>query len=252
MSAGADAFVKAFAVCRRKHLGAKFNVKGQPSTEPAPWRRLHVVVTCLGPPAFKLRNPPPPQLVWSSAFTCGSQVPMCKCLRRQRMMSRTHVSPLLLQDLLSTCATCGVAEAEADVVDLCETACDVAADLLGLTDDQVLSLAELLEGSSSDCEFATRCRMPSKRSGWKGRSLPGVLRISVTQRVLRQFKRRIDGAHGAQGLMPPLPTPMPPLFPMPFANSLPMASNSLWPEEAHEPQARRAVQFLCFFSELCC
>ncbi|CAE7541219.1 unnamed protein product [Symbiodinium natans] len=128
---------------RRKHLGAKFNVKGQPSTEPAPWRRLHVVVTC-----------PNVQML---------------------------------------------AKAEADVVDLCETACDVAADLLGLTDDQVQDAFEKI-------------------------------------RVERQESTRIDGAHGAQGLMPPLPTPMPPLFPMPFANSLPMASNSLWPEEAHEPQ----------------
>ncbi|CAE7878900.1 unnamed protein product [Symbiodinium microadriaticum] len=66
---------------RRKHIGAKFSVKGQPSTEPAPWRRLHVVVMC-----------PTAQML---------------------------------------------AKAQADVVDLCETACDVAADILGLTDDQV-------------------------------------------------------------------------------------------------------------------
>lgn len=66
---------------RRKHVGAKFSVKGQPSTEPAPWRRLHVVVTC-----------PTTQML---------------------------------------------AKAQADVVDLCETACDVAADILGLSDDQV-------------------------------------------------------------------------------------------------------------------
>ncbi|CAE7653150.1 unnamed protein product [Symbiodinium sp. CCMP2592] len=66
---------------RRKHIGAKFSVKGQPSTEPAPWRRLHVVVTC-----------PTAQML---------------------------------------------AKAQADVVDLCETACDVAADILGLSDDQV-------------------------------------------------------------------------------------------------------------------
>ena len=31
-------------------------------------------------------------------------------------------------------------QAEADVVDLCETACDVAADVLGLTDDEVQAM----------------------------------------------------------------------------------------------------------------
>eukprot|EP00913_Durusdinium_trenchii_P006896 g6487.t1 len=71
----------ACAACARTHPTAKFTVKGQPSTDPAPWRRLHVVITCSD-------------------------------------------SKLL-------------AKAEADVLDLCETACDVAADFLGLSDDQV-------------------------------------------------------------------------------------------------------------------
>lgn len=66
---------------KRKHNGLKFSVKGQPSTDLAPWRRLHVVVQ-------------------------GTD--------QKRL-----------------------AKAEKDLVDLCETACDVAADVLGLTDDQV-------------------------------------------------------------------------------------------------------------------
>eukprot|EP00931_Biecheleriopsis_adriatica_P093792 TRINITY_DN6750_c0_g1_i1.p1 TRINITY_DN6750_c0_g1~~TRINITY_DN6750_c0_g1_i1.p1 ORF type:complete len:632 (-),score=180.52 TRINITY_DN6750_c0_g1_i1:153-2048(-) len=66
---------------RKKHPGTKFTVKGQPSTDPAPWRRLHVVIQCTDPRRLE--------------------------------------------------------KAESDVVDLCETACDVAADILGLSDDAV-------------------------------------------------------------------------------------------------------------------
>lgn len=42
----------ACAACARTHPTAKFTVKGQPSTDPAPWRRLHVVITCPDPRAF--------------------------------------------------------------------------------------------------------------------------------------------------------------------------------------------------------
>ena len=41
-----DSHSTGFMQAARKHVGAKFMVKGHPSADHAPWRRLHVVVTC--------------------------------------------------------------------------------------------------------------------------------------------------------------------------------------------------------------
>eukprot|EP00930_Biecheleria_cincta_P035015 TRINITY_DN24124_c0_g2_i1.p1 TRINITY_DN24124_c0_g2~~TRINITY_DN24124_c0_g2_i1.p1 ORF type:complete len:614 (-),score=139.85 TRINITY_DN24124_c0_g2_i1:32-1873(-) len=84
---------------QRKHQGLKFTVKGQPSTDLAPWRRLHVVVQ-------------------------GTD---------QRRL----------------------AKAERDLVDLCETACDVAADVLGLTDDQVQDAFDSIRVERQDADART-------------------------------------------------------------------------------------------------
>lgn len=42
-------------------------------------------------------------------------------------------------------------EAEAEVVDLCETACDVAADVLGLSDDEALAFEGSLFKAGAGC-----------------------------------------------------------------------------------------------------
>ncbi len=66
-----------------------------------------------------------------------------------------------------------IVQAEADVLDLCETACDVAADFLGLSDDQATHSFEIVvvQGADNRRNFfflsCLRCKRFSKESEWK-------------------------------------------------------------------------------------